>query len=50
MLGGYSGGIDRKIELLKKEGISISNNITIDDFENVRFCPKKVLMKIQNNN
>lgn len=50
MLGGYSGGIDRKIELLKKEGISISNNITIDDFENVRFYPKKVVMKIQNNN
>jgi len=40
-LGGYNGGIDRKIELLKKEGISISNKTTVDDFENVRFYPKR---------
>lgn len=40
-LGGYRGGIDKKIELLKKEGISINNKSTIDDFENVRFYPKQ---------
>ena len=39
-LGGYRGGIDKKIELLKKEGISINNKSIIDDFENVRFYPK----------
>ena len=40
-LGGYRGGIDKKIELLKKEGISINNKSIIDDFENVRFYPKR---------
>lgn len=40
-LGGYRGGIDKKIELLKKEGISINNKSIIDDFENVRFYPNQ---------
>jgi methylated-DNA-[protein]-cysteine S-methyltransferase len=40
-LGGYRGGIDKKIELLKKEGLSINNKSIIDDFENVRFYPKR---------
>lgn len=40
-LGGYRGGIDKKLELLKKEGISISNKLIIEDFQNVRFYPKR---------
>jgi|SRR5215813_14037839 methylated-DNA-[protein]-cysteine S-methyltransferase len=40
-LGGYRGGVDKKMELLKKEGISINNKSTIIDFENVRFYPKR---------
>lgn len=40
-LGGYRGGIDKKIGLLRKEGVSINNERTaINDFENVRFYPK----------
>jgi methylated-DNA-[protein]-cysteine S-methyltransferase len=40
-LGGYRGGVDKKIELLRKEGVSINNDMTaINDFENVRFYPK----------
>jgi methylated-DNA-[protein]-cysteine S-methyltransferase len=40
-LGGYRDGIDKKLELLKKEGISISNKLIIEDFQNVRFYPKR---------
>lgn len=38
-LGGYKYGINRKRELLEKEGITFSNGTTIMDFKNVRFYP-----------
>jgi methylated-DNA-[protein]-cysteine S-methyltransferase len=36
-LGGYRYGIDKKKDLLEKEGISITNRTIIDNFENIRF-------------
>ena len=36
-LGGYKYGIDKKKDLLEKEGISIVNEIVVDNFDNIRF-------------
>jgi methylated-DNA-[protein]-cysteine S-methyltransferase len=36
-LGGYRYGIDKKKDLLQKEGISITNGTIVDNFENIRF-------------
>lgn len=36
-LGGYRYGIDKKKDLLQKEGISITNGTNVDNFENIRF-------------
>jgi len=33
-LGGYAGGVKKKIELLKKEGVKIFNRDRIKDFKN----------------
>ncbi len=33
-LGGYSGGVSKKIELLKREGIKIKNR-QVENFENI---------------
>ena len=37
-LGGYKYGIDKKKDLLEKEGISIVNETVVDNFDNIRFC------------
>jgi methylated-DNA-[protein]-cysteine S-methyltransferase len=36
-LGGYRYGIDKKKDLLQKEGISITNGAIVSNFENIRF-------------
>jgi len=36
-LGGYKYGLDKKKDLLEKEGISIVNETVVDNFENIRF-------------
>ena len=36
-LGGYRYGIDKKKDLLQKEGISIVNETIVENFENIRF-------------
>lgn len=38
-LGGYIHGVEKKRELLKEEGISFKNDMTICNFEKVRFYP-----------
>jgi methylated-DNA-[protein]-cysteine S-methyltransferase len=39
-LGGYAYGMERKKELLQDEGVSFIDGMTVDDFENIRFCPQ----------
>ena len=41
-LGGYRYGIDKKKELLEKEGISFVNETTVNNFENIRFYPQNL--------
>ena len=38
-LGGYIYGMDKKRELLKKEGIPFEDDVTVADFQNQRFYP-----------
>ncbi len=47
-IGGYISGIDKKRELLEKEGISFINETTIGNFKNVRFCPQNNKNGIEN--
>jgi hypothetical protein len=39
-VGGYAYGVDRKRDLLEKEGISFTNGI-VKDFNKVRVYPQK---------
>jgi methylated-DNA-[protein]-cysteine S-methyltransferase len=39
-LGGYAYGTERKKRLLEDEGVTFINNITVGNFENIRFYPK----------
>ncbi len=41
-LGGYMHGIDKKKELLEKEGISFVNETTVNNFENIRVYPQNL--------
>ncbi|MFZ0265054.1 MAG: MGMT family protein [Nitrososphaeraceae archaeon] len=40
-VGGYAYGVDKKRDLLEKEGISITNGI-VKDFNKVRVYPQKI--------
>ena len=48
-LGGYKHGIERKKELLEKEGLSLINGITVGDFDNIRFYPHNSKTNLETN-
>lgn len=39
-IGGYAYGVEKKINLLKEEGISITENNFVNNFDEVKFIPK----------
>lgn len=39
-IGGYMYGIDKKIDLLRKEGIVITENNKVLNFENIKYTPE----------
>ncbi|MBA3749365.1 MAG: MGMT family protein [Nitrosopumilus sp.] len=48
-LGGYMHGIDKKRELLEKEGVSFINETTVRDFKKIRFYPQIAGKRLKTN-